>query len=107
MTPPQIAVFVSPHGFGHAARASAMMEALHRLSGARFELFTASPRWFYDESVAGLYRYHDVVTDVGFVQRSALAQDLDGTVAALSALASLWPALRATQVSVRESLAYE
>jgi len=28
-------------------------------------------------------------------------------VAALSALASLWPALRATQVSVRESLAYE
>ena len=28
-------------------------------------------------------------------------------VATLSALASLWPALRATQVSVRESLAYE
>jgi putative ABC transport system permease protein len=28
-------------------------------------------------------------------------------VSALSALASLWPALRATQVSVRESLAYE
>ena len=28
-------------------------------------------------------------------------------VAVLSALASLWPALRATQVSVRESLAYE
>jgi ABC-type lipoprotein release transport system permease subunit len=28
-------------------------------------------------------------------------------VTLLSALASLWPALRATQVSVRESLAYE
>jgi ABC-type lipoprotein release transport system permease subunit len=28
-------------------------------------------------------------------------------VAVLSALASLWPALRATRVSVRESLAYE
>jgi putative ABC transport system permease protein len=28
-------------------------------------------------------------------------------VVALSALASLWPALRATQVSVRETLAYE
>jgi ABC-type lipoprotein release transport system permease subunit len=28
-------------------------------------------------------------------------------VTALSALASLWPALRATQVSVRESLAWE
>jgi putative ABC transport system permease protein len=28
-------------------------------------------------------------------------------VVVLSALASLWPAMRATQVSVRESLAYE
>ena len=28
-------------------------------------------------------------------------------VVALSALASLWPALRATKVSVREALAYE
>jgi ABC-type lipoprotein release transport system permease subunit len=28
-------------------------------------------------------------------------------VLVLSALASLWPALRATQVSVREALAYE
>jgi ABC-type lipoprotein release transport system permease subunit len=28
-------------------------------------------------------------------------------VVILSALASLWPALRATRVSVRESLAYE
>ena len=30
-----------------------------------------------------------------------------GIVAALSALASLWPALKATQISVREALAYE
>ena len=28
-------------------------------------------------------------------------------VTVLSAIASLWPALRATQVSVRETLAYE
>ena len=28
-------------------------------------------------------------------------------IVVLSALASLWPAIRATQVSVRESLAYE
>jgi putative ABC transport system permease protein len=30
-----------------------------------------------------------------------------GIVSALSALASLWPALRATKMSVREALAYE
>ena len=86
MTEPRVAVFVSAHGFGHAARASAVMEALHRTWGASFELFSTSPRWFYDESVAGTYRYHDVVTDVGFRQRSALAYDLEGTVAALGDL---------------------
>ena len=59
------------------------MEALHRLGGARFELFSASPRWFFDESIPGLYTYHRVVTDVGLRQRSALAFDLPGTVAAL------------------------
>ena len=84
--PPRAAVFVSPHGFGHAARASAVMEALHRRLGCHFELFTSSPPWFFDESVAGMYRYHHVVTDVGFVQTSALAYDLERTVAAVGAL---------------------
>lgn len=83
--PPRAAVFVSPHGFGHAARASAVMEALHRRLGFRFELFTSSPPWFFDESVAGTYRSHPVVTDVGFVQTSALAYDLERTVAAVGA----------------------
>jgi len=27
----RIAFFISPHGYGHAARAAAVMEALHRL----------------------------------------------------------------------------
>ncbi len=62
------------------------MGALHRLSDARFELFTSSPRWFFDESVEGLYRYHEVVTDVGFRQKSALVQDIEGTVTALADL---------------------
>ncbi len=82
----RVAFFVSPHGFGHAARASAVMEALHRLGGARFEVFSASPPWFFDETVAGLYRHHHVVTDVGFRQRSALVYDLPATVAALEAM---------------------
>jgi hypothetical protein len=81
-----VAVFVSPHGFGHAARASAVMEALHRRIGARFELFTTTPRWFFDESVEGLYRRHEVVTDVGFFQESALAYDLERTVEAVRTL---------------------
>lgn len=80
MTPPTVAVFVSPHGFGHAARVSAVMAELHRKYGATFELFGATPRWFFDESVAGTYAYHHVITDVGFVQRDALEADLEATV---------------------------
>jgi hypothetical protein len=80
---PSLAVFVSPHGFGHAARASAVMEALVRRADARFELYASTPRWFFDESVAGRYRMHELRTDVGFVQRSALELDLEATAAAL------------------------
>ena len=83
---PRYAVFVSPHGFGHAARASAVMAELHRRQGARFDVFTTVPRWFFDESVAGTYDYHELEVDVGFRQRSALEHDLDATVEALGRL---------------------
>lgn len=80
---PVYAVFVSPHGFGHAARASAVMGALRERTGARFELFATTPRWFFDETIPGAYTLHEVVTDVGLRQRSALEFDLEATVEAL------------------------
>ena len=83
--PPRFAVFVSPHGFGHAARSSAVMAEAHRRSGARFEVFTTTPRWFFEESIAGTFEYHALACDVGFRQRSALVADLEATVQALKA----------------------
>jgi hypothetical protein len=39
-----IAYFISPHGFGHASRAAAVMEALYKIeSSIRFEIFTTTP----------------------------------------------------------------
>lgn len=90
---PHLAVFVSPHGFGHAARASAVMEVLHRRVGAHFEIFSTTPRWFYDESIAGLYRLHEVANDVGFFQTSALAYDVERTVEAVRSLVPFHPDL--------------
>ena len=89
----RLAFFVSPHGYGHAARSSAVMAALHQRISAEFELYTTVPRWFFDESIEGLFRYHDVVCDVGFVQASALRYDLDGTVEALRDLLPFDPLL--------------
>lgn len=76
----RVAAFVSAHGFGHAARASAVLAALHRGWGYGVDLFTTVPRWFFDESIPGTYRYHEERVDVGFRQRSALRIDLEATV---------------------------
>ncbi len=89
---PRIAAFVSPHGFGHAARSSAVMLAAARGGGARFDIFTTVPRWFFEESLEGLFHYHEAVVDVGFRQRSALHVDLPATVSALKRLLPFDPA---------------
>jgi hypothetical protein len=85
-TPVRVAAFVSPHGFGHAARSSSVLEALDRLHGAEIALFTTAPKWFFEESLPSSFRYHEVEVDVGFRQRSALEVDLAATVSAVRQL---------------------
>lgn len=82
----RVAAFVSPHGFGHAARSSAVLAALHERTGATVELFTTVPRWFFEESIEGIFRYRPETVDVGFRQRSALRIDVPATVRALEVL---------------------
>ncbi len=77
----RIAYFISPHGFGHAARGCAVMDALLRRRPAmRFDLFTEVPRWFFSESLPRCFTYHRLASDVGLVQDSALIEDLEATV---------------------------
>lgn len=87
--PLRLAVFVSPHGFGHAARAAAILEALHEALAARGRrleatLYTSVPRWFFAESLPASpsfsLSYRELVCDVGLVQRSAVEEDLPATV---------------------------
>ncbi len=84
--PPRIAYFISPHGFGHAARSCAVIDAVRRRSpGARFELFTTVPEWFFEQSLEGPVTYHEATTDLGLVQKSSLVEDLEETVRRLHA----------------------
>jgi hypothetical protein len=93
-TPVRVAAFVSPHGFGHAARCSAVLAALEEsVGGAVIDLFTTAPRWFFRESLGGDFQYHPTRVDVGFVQKSALEVDLPGTVEAVQSLVPFDPAL--------------
>ncbi|PIP38858.1 MAG: hypothetical protein COX19_10355 [Desulfobacterales bacterium CG23_combo_of_CG06-09_8_20_14_all_51_8] len=83
---PQVAIafFVTPHGFGHAARAAAVMNAIFaRWPFARFEIFTLSPEWFFRNSLQAPFAWHPVQTDVGLAQTSALRFDLEQTIEAL------------------------
>lgn len=81
---PRLAWFVSPHGFGHAARSAAVMEALGlRLAGLELDLWTTVPEWFFRESLTVPFRYRPLACDVGLVQKSPVEEDLPATVAGL------------------------
>ena len=80
----RIACFISPHGYGHAARAAAVMEALYHLDpGKAFEIFTTVPEWFFRNSLSASFSYHPLLTDIGLFQETALKADLAETLARL------------------------
>jgi hypothetical protein len=67
----RIAYFITPHGYGHAARASAVMAAVHQINAAvRFEIFTQVPEWFFQDSLSGPYGHHALLTDIGLAQKT-------------------------------------
>lgn len=84
-TGPRIAYFISPHGFGHAARASGVMAALHEIDPSiSFEIFTTIPKWFFQDSLSGPFTYHSLLTDIGVVQKTPLREDLPKTLQCLN-----------------------
>jgi len=77
----RMAYFISPHGFGHAARASAVISALHEMNAdLHVDVFTSISSWFFEDSLNGPWAYHAVVTDVGLVQQTPLVADLFQTM---------------------------
>ncbi len=82
----RFAWFVTAHGYGHAARSCAVMNALFaRLRDVHCEVFTTIPEWFFADSLQGSYKYHPQTTDVGLVQTTPFEIDLSATMAALRA----------------------
>ncbi|NOQ45685.1 MAG: hypothetical protein GQ559_03285, partial [Desulfobulbaceae bacterium] len=88
MVPCRIGCCITPHGFGHAARAAAVMEALACRLEVEFEIVTTVPQWFFAESISVPFTCHVVSTDIGLVQENAMREDLPAT---LRALAGLYP----------------
>jgi len=79
-----IAWFISPHGFGHAARSAAVMESLLLLDPSlHIHIFTQVPKWFFEDSLSCAFDYHPVLTDVGLIQKDPLHEDITETIRVL------------------------
>lgn len=82
-----IAYFITPHGYGHATRSIAIMEAwLARDSKVVFHVITAVDEHLFRETLGDRFVYHREVCDVGLIQQDAMNIDEDATVAALETL---------------------
>jgi hypothetical protein len=70
------------------------MNAIHeRRPGVCFEIFTRVPTWFFKMTLQGEYHYHDVLTDIGLVQATSMAENLSETIQQLGELLPYHPAL--------------
>jgi UDP-N-acetylglucosamine:LPS N-acetylglucosamine transferase len=83
----RIAFFISSHGFGHAARAAAVMEAISDIEPlCQFSLFTMVPAWFFQNSLANHFTHHQLQTDIGIVQKSPFQEEFGSTLKGLNQL---------------------
>ena len=78
----RIGYFITPHGFGHATRSCAIMEAmLSSRKNIQFSIFTKVPEWLFAESIpAQSFEYFEMETDLGLVQTSPFHEDELATV---------------------------
>ncbi len=89
----ELACFVSPHGFGHATRTIALLQALQdHISGVKANIFTTVPASLFQSSGID-HSYHPLSTDVGLVQRDAFTEDREQTRAKLAELLPYSPPL--------------
>ena len=74
---------ITAHGFGHAARAVAVMEALSKRISVKHKVVSLVPEWFFSQFFSDSLSVFSVQTDVGLVQLSALKEDLEASLVEL------------------------
>ncbi len=81
-----LACFISAHGFGHAARACAVLQALRQFQPSiQLTIYTQAPAWFFEQTLGPTFVYVPCDTDVGVVQSTPLDENLPATLNRLQA----------------------
>jgi len=63
-SPPPVAFYISSHGFGHASRDTAIVNALHaRVPDLPVVVCSQVPAWFLDSSIARPYGRRECARD--------------------------------------------
>ena len=75
-----IAFFISEHGFGHASRATSIINKLLLNQNIRIFIISNIPNWFFDKSIIGNFELFNFSTDVGLVQKNPFKEDLEKTL---------------------------
>jgi len=76
----EIACFITPHGFGHATRMTAVLEALQkRIPDLHPHLFTTVQESLFAETLEH-FSYHPLSCDIGLVQKDGLHADIPATI---------------------------
>jgi len=78
-----IAFFITEHGFGHASRASAIINKLFLFPEIKISIFSMVPKWFFEKSLTGDFQFYRIQTDVGLVQTNPFSEDLEKTLRSL------------------------
>lgn len=86
-----IAYFISSHGFGHAARACAVMHEINKKGNCQFFIFSEVPLWFFQETLKFKFEYIIYKSDVGLIQQDPFIVNLKES---LKALEKMYPVSR-------------
>lgn len=76
----RISCFITPHGFGHATRSIAILEALRKLNpNLKIQIVSSVPPSLFHQTLKN-FDYYSAQVDVGLLQSSALQADLPATI---------------------------
>ena len=82
-----IAVYITGHGFGHATRMAAVLEATAaRVPGLRLSLISTAPEWLFRLNLAAPFAFRSRALDVGVVQEDSIRLNARATLDAYAAV---------------------